>query len=682
MKKLKRMNAAVGAVSLAIVGGVAYWELGGLTSPGDLHPSHAQIKELRGSKGCVACHGDETRPMAVACFDCHEVIAAQIEARSGLHGAMDNGVAPLDCQVCHLEHSHGTVDLVSAKSFASAGVAVRNSYGHEHVHDFGLMGTHETLACVKCHNAADTNSLKEGTKRFLGLSQTCTDCHEDSHQGAYGADCASCHGQSDAFEVVGAFEHTEAFPLIDSHAGLSCKACHEAGSAYAIDVLKESGDANLVVRSCADCHETPHASSFIEQMAWQERMMPADVCEACHLVSHETFLYPEATLTPAQHVATGFLLEPPHDTQDCAECHEQIGQRGAIAAEVNLQVEFVAFFPGRTNDECRACHEDPHKGQFDVGAREAKCLSCHDPMHFTPSKFDVERHTETDFPLTGVHATVTCAECHTAVDEVVQYAQTPTSCAACHDDPHAGQFMASSSGDDCSACHTTTAFEPTHFTIAEHQQTKFPLTGIHQAVACRSCHVEKAGVREFVGTAQDCAACHEDVHDGAFDEPGRPLQVNGKHGCARCHTTDSFDAIEWTGSMHEQWTGYALIGAHAEAKCADCHGSARGVRGRGYKLPSTACAACHEDVHLGQFVEAGQVDCARCHTERATFEQPTFDHQRDSRFPLDEQHIGLECSQCHRPARASNGQVITRYRPLGHECQDCHGFHSSDRKVQ
>jgi hypothetical protein len=65
-------------------------------------------------------------------------------------------------------------------------------------------------------------------------------------------------------------------------------------------------------------------------------------------------------------------------------------------------------------------------------------------------------------------------------------------------------------------------------------------------------------------------------------------------------------------------------------------------------------------------------DCARCHLDSGKFTLTTFDHQRDSQFKLDEQHIKLACAACHKPVPVSAELSVVRYRPLGTRCQDCH----------
>ena len=85
--------------------------------------------------------------------------------------------------------------------------------------------------------------------------------------------------------------------------------------------------------------------------------------------------------------------------------------------------------------------------------------------------------------------------------------------------------------------------------------------------------------------------------------------------------------------------------------------------------PVETAQVCHpDDPHAGQF--AGRT-CDSCHGNR-TFGIPAFDHERTD-YELDGAHIGLDCAACHFSEPASDGSQVTRYRPLGTECTDCHG---------
>ena len=74
----------------------------------------------------------------------------------------------------------------------------------------------------------------------------------------------------------------------------------------------------------------------------------------------------------------------------------------------------------------------------------------------------------------------------------------------------------------------------------------------------------------------------------------------------------------------------------------------------------------------GQFSESAGKDCQRCHSTPADWTAPGFDHDRDSRFPLDGDHDDVPCASCHPTLPHPDGSTFVQYRPLGRECQDCH----------
>ncbi len=662
---MKILPVIIGTVSLLGVLGIAAWEWKHRTSPGPLHPSHAAVAKLAGDSGCAACHGDAKAGMEAACEACHTTVREQIDSAKGLHGVIPP-VTAKNCATCHRDHAGASVALVSAKSFSEAG-ATQDKFDHAMLGRFDLAGKHATVGCEKCHPKAHANDLKEGEKRFLGLKQDCVSCHEDSHKGVFGPDCASCHGQTDEFKAAPGFTHKE-FALEQKHAGLKCEQCHEPSGPTSVAMLKV---APSKVRECAACHKDPHDGTFgLDCAACHDTAGPFDragaykhtkdfaltgshaglkckdchtpetqrsvaslrrtplpvrkceechpsahtrsamagfdrlrhtgasVCEECHHTDSRTFLFPEATMTPAQHAATGFLLDKPHDKLECKDCHQAIGKREPLARTPEIVTAFAALFPGRRQDDCAACHKDPHDGQFGRGSSLRSCLECHAREHFKPGEFD----------------------------------------------------------------------------LAKHSASKFPLDGAHKAVACSRCHEkDRAGVVRYVGLKTACADCHRDAHEGKFDKPGMAPVVNGKAGCARCHNSERFDAVTWNAEDHGRWTKYALEGKHAQAACTDCH--ERRTRpdtlGRTLAPAPEACAACHRDVHAGQFIIAGVNDCARCHKNTAAFKPVDFVHDRDSKYKLDADHAKLDCTACHKTYETEEGPLV-RYKPLGVECADCH----------
>ena len=126
-------------------------------------------------------------------------------------------------------------------------------------------------------------------------------------------------------------------------------------------------------------------------------------------------------------------------------------------------------------------------------------------------------------------------------------------------------------------------------------------------------------------------------------------------------------------------TRFQLTLGHAGVPCAACHTSLK-ARGAGDRLSfaglGTACGGCHRDVHAGQFARDGQTACERCHEGGAWKPAPGFDHGRDTAYRLDGRHALVPCASCHK-AETRSGVTLTRYKPLGMACIDCHSGRKS-----
>jgi hypothetical protein len=181
-------------------------------------------------------------------------------------------------------------------------------------------------------------------------------------------------------------------------------------------------------------------------------------------------------------------------------------------------------------------------------------------------------------------------------------------------------------------------------------------------------------VRIFAGTTRACKQCHQDPH-------GRQFAAEVDAGdCDQCHRSQS-DTFAIRPFDHAARTGYVLTGAHAKVHCGTCHpmaappgSSVPAARYRAYRGTPTACGACHEDPHAGQFQVAGGTACERCHTSFVAWKPSSFDHARDSRFPLDGVHARVPCAGCHPSVRRPGGESFIQFKPIGTQCQDCHAF--------
>lgn len=308
----------------------------------------------------------------------------------------------------------------------------------------------------------------------------------------------------------------------------------------------------------------------------------------------------------------------------CLSCHEDVGED----VKASRGAHGRTFL--RTQSACRECHTD-HKGrEFDIVAL--------DPTVF--------RHDWTDYPLTGAHVAVQCAQCH---EKDKSYRVAPSDCIACHeaDDAHRGGL-----GKQCEQCHATAAWTEEKF---DHATTDFPLRGAHRQTSCGNCHPSE----RYAETPTRCVDCHrvDDAHDGARGER-----------CGDCHAE-----TEWKKPTFDHaTTDFPLTGLHVPVRCDACHG--KDIHA---PLEST-CVSCHaqDDVHRGEQGER----CETCHDERGWAENVRFDHDL-ARFPLVGLHSVAACEACHQDGRyrETPRECIACHRTddahegrLGERCVDCH----------
>ncbi len=404
-------------------------------------------------------------------------------------------------------------------------------------------------------------------------------------------------------------------PMSTAHAEWEeeCAACHA------------TFDQDRQRQLCLDCHE--EIAADLEQGQKFHGVNPAvgtSQCRTCH-VEHEGREFDSTGLVEAtfDHSLTEFELTGAHVGINCHSCHD---------SEVLYR---------DTESTCFSCHEDDDRHEQGLGD---DCATCHSPQAWSNTTFD---HLEsTDYELLGAHAEQQCNGCH--IDE--QYEDTPTDCVDCHkfDDVHEG-----ARGAECDQCHSNDDWQTNKFDHFE--ETGFELVAGHDELSCSACHLRNMQLETPPTT---CVGCHsaDDVHSGARGE-----------NCAECHETTTWK-IEFD---HEDRSGFALAGAHAELRCESCHGS-------DISAPLEAdCEGCHEqdDPHEGSLGA-----CDSCHSDVGWYEEIVFDHEF-MRFPLVGLHKLASCDQCHETLRFDTApdQCIECHREdekhfgkFGEECANCH----------
>lgn len=484
-----------------------------LLMPGPVASSHAKFEAT-----CTSCH-DRTnvRSQTSLCLDCHKQIAADVSGHHGYHGHMQNAAAG-ECRACHTEHKGRAADIVQLDP----------AHFDHRLTDFPLLEAHAALACASCH--------KPGA-HWNAAPPTCVGCHkaDDAHLQQFVQSCADCHSTRDW--GGGRFDHSKTgFELNGSHAALACNACH-IGGRY-----------KPTPKTCVGCHATDDV----------HRGSRGADCARCHVTT-------EWKSAKFDHLKeTGFALLGAHDDIDCLACHRSGNYRDRIpkdcggchqaddahAARFGLTCEdchnndrwqvsnydhtgrhqfaLVGAHAGiacdtchtavaatqRLDKSCAGCHrsEDPHGGNLTAG-----CDNCHGQSSWRGNlTFD---HDVTNFPLSGLHRVVSCAQCHATLT----FRNASSSCVGCHaqDDVHRGGL-----GNKCESCHSANGWALWSFDHA--RQAHFPLLGAHAKLQCINCHKDPPGSGRM---SQACAACHQ--------KDDRHLGQYGTH-CERCHATDSW----------------------------------------------------------------------------------------------------------------------------------------------
>jgi len=199
----------------------------------------------------------------------------------------------------------------------------------------------------------------------------------------------------------------------------------------------------------------------------------------------------------------------------------------------------------------------------------------------------------------------------------------------------------------CQNCHTYTAWRPIRsMPEFSHDQTRYPLRGMHKDVACSKCHTS----RVFKNVSTRCAVCHADIHRRQFGA-----------NCENCHSVKG-----WKVSVREiqnHQNRFPLVGAHAMLDCGSCHkGAATGQ----FTGLSTACYSCHQkefkNPNFDHVAVGFPTTCESCHTMDTWF-GAKFDHLKYTGYALTGMHARLECTACH-----INGQ----FKGTPAACYACH----------
>src|SRR6267154_2028319 len=188
----------------------------------------------------------------------------------------------------------------------------------------------------------------------------------------------------------------------------------------------------------------------------------------------------------------------------------------------------------------------------------------------------------------------------------------------------------------CANCHTARGWKPIRAVPEfDHNQTQYPLRGMHVGVACTACHIKMV----FNNVGSKCQDCHADIHK-------RQLGAN----CAQCHTVRGWGVS--IQQIQDHNNRFPLTGAHAAVDCDACHKNAANSK---FQTMSTNCLSCHMKEFRAttnpNHVAGGtafQAPCEQCHSTD-NWMNAKFDHSTTG-FLLTLGHASppVTCEQCHK----------------------------------
>ncbi len=481
-----------------------------------------------GAAQCSSCHTGE--PVVFAntpeeCIGCHRDDRDQVTQPN--HSAF-----PEECQTCHTTDAWSPATLVgSAARF---------------VHPWPLEGEHAAAPCSSCHVG--------DPPVYDGTPTECIDCHSDDRDNVISPDhsdfstnCSECHSDQGwkPVSIGPSFQHT--WPLNGVHAMTSCGDCHtgeppvyEGTPTECIDC--HSDDRNNVASpdhsdfstNCAECHSNngwkPASIGPSFKHSWPLNGVHAMTsCSDCHTGEPPVYEGTPTECIDCHGDDRNNVASPDHSnfSTNCAECHSNDGWKPA-----SIGPNFVHSWPLNgvhamtscgdchtgeppvyegTPTECIDCHDDDRAGAaLDHSGFSTNCSECHSNDGWRPAS--IGPSFQHPWPLTGAHASTSCASCHTGDPPV--YDNAPEECVGCHRDdydrsPYPGH---SDFPTTCADCHSTSGWKPASGGL--HPDAQFRISsGRHSGFACNDCHKPELGPNGAGNT--DCVNCHTGVHSRA-----------------------------------------------------------------------------------------------------------------------------------------------------------------------
>jgi len=417
------------------------------------------------------------------------------------------------------------------------------------------------------------------------------------------------------------------FQLLGTHVDAPCTDCHASGNYEPLFQASSGSD-------CQACHredfEGQHGSQGYP-----------DLCTFCHTPTE----WDDGSFDHGVS-SGGYELLGVHADLSCAACH--------------APDSFDPLFDPESAQDCVTCHLSIFPAAHTQRGFPRNCAFCHTPTDWTEAVVDHLALAGT-FELLGIHRTLPCTFCHTAGTMEPFFDPLDASdCVTCHLSLYEAVHEGSGYPTTCVNCHTPTSWGNGEF---DHPAISggFELVGVHEELACTSCHDATTFAPLFNPVdADDCQTCHLADYEGEHGGTEYPLN------CTLCHSP-----VTWSGGTfdHEVVSGgFALLGVHAEKPCTSCH-DATTFAPLFNPADADDCQTCHLADYEGEHGGTQYpLNCTLCHSP-VSWSGGTFDHEVVSGgFALLGVHAEEPCTACHD---------ATTFAPLfnpvdADDCQTCH----------
>ncbi len=478
-------------------------------------------------------------------------------------------------------------------------------------------------------------------------------------------DCLVCHGEDKTLSMerggrkVSLFVKSNAFKGT-AHDTLACISCHEGFDP------EEMPHKDPITRvNCGSCHaaiEGMHAKSLHGQaIARKDPLAPR--CTDCH--GKHDVLPVKDPRSPVAPMKVPYL---------CGKCHRE---GGPVQLQRTIHADHIL------ENFSESIHGE---ALFKKGLTVApNCASCH-------TAHSILKHTDPASSIARRNIATTCAQCHSAIEEVhrkvikgemwEKQAHVLPACIDCHQ-PHKVRKVFYDQGmadRDCMRCHDDPDLKSSKDGRSLQVHGADLVGSRHVTTACSQCHTGVTASRErpceTIVQKVDCSSCHVEIGQQYLASThGQLVAKNDPNAptCKECHGSHKI--------LGKADPASPTFPTRVPGLCASCHRegekAARRYKGTQHSIPEHYA----ESIHGQGLSKSGltvTATCTSCHTAHSVLPKD------DAASSVNRKNIPATCGGCHHGIEDQfrqsihSSDVSKSKEPLP-VCSDCHSAHTIAR---